>query len=158
MDQQDNHNHPVESKRRKDKGKLIFLAVIAVAVILVYLSQRSDVALPDWPDDLPAALAQAKQEDRKVLVFFADRPPSAIARRMSTTTLKKNVGNIKKGKFITVLVQVKKTDELIKRYNVSRFPTFLVLDAEGKVLNRRVGLVGEVPFSKGFLDCSDPKP
>jgi len=157
MDQQDNHNQAVEAKPRKDRGKLIFLAVIAVAVILVYMSQQSGAELPDWPDDLPTALAKAGQEDRKVLVFFAGSPPSANARRMSTTTLGKNSKHIKRGKFITVLIQIKKTDDLAKRYSVSKFPTFLLLDAEGKVLNRRAGFVGEVAFRNGFLDCSDVK-
>ena len=155
MDQQDNHDQPVNTKRLKDRGKLIFLALVAVAVILVYISQQSGVELPNWPDDLSAALAQAKQEDRKVLVFFANSPPSTNARRMSTATLNKNAGYIAKGKFIKVLIRIKKTDDLAKRYNVEDFPTFLLLDAQGQVLNRRVGFVGEVAFRNGFLDCSE---
>ena len=158
MDQQDNNDRPVEAKRRKDRGKLIFLAVIAVAFVLVYMSQRSGAELPDWPGDLSAALVKAGQEGRKVLVFFAGSPPSEDARRMSTTTLSKNARHIAQGKFIKVLVQLEKTDELARRYSIAKLPTFLLLDAQGKVLNRRVGMVGEVAFNKGFLDCSDPKP
>ena len=81
-----------------------------------------------------------------------------VLRRMSTTTLSKNRKHIERSKFIKVLIQLKKTDELARRYSIAKLPTFLLLDAEGKVLNRRVGLVGEVAFNKGFLDCSDPKP
>lgn len=157
MDQQDSRDESAEAKRRK--GKLIFLSIIAVAVILVYISQRSGSELPDWPGDLPAALARAKQEDRKVLVFFASDPPSGIARIMSTTTLEKNAKFIERGKFITVLVQLKKSDELAKRYKISKLPTFLLLDSDGKEMNRRTGRVGEVPFNLGFLDCSEvPEP
>ena len=155
MDQQDNHDKAVEAKRRRDKGKLIFLSLIAAAVILVYISQQSGVELPNWPGDLSAALVQARQGDRKVLVFFADSPPSTTARNMSTTTLKMNDKHITEDKFIKVLIQVAKTDEPAKRYNVKDFPTFLLLDAQGKVLNRRVGFVGEVAFRIGFLDCSE---
>jgi hypothetical protein len=155
MDQQDNNDQAAAAKRRKDKGKFIFLAIISVVVILVYISQQSGVELPDWPGDLSAGLAQAKQEERKVLVFFASSPPSEDARSMSTATLRKNAKHIKSGKFITLLIQGKKTDEQFKRYNVTALPTFLLLDSEGKVLNRRVRFVGEVPFNKGFLDCSD---
>jgi len=156
MDQKDNHDQPVEAKRRKDRGKLIFLTVIAVAVILVYISQRSGAELPNWPGDLPAALAKAVKADKKVLVFFAGSPPSATARWMSRTTLYKNNAYIRE-KFVSVLVQVKLTDEPAKSYNISRFPTFLVLDARGKELNRRVGKVGQTQFRDGFLDCSDVK-
>ena len=157
MDQQDNHNQAVEAKCRKDRGKLIFLVVIAVAVILVYMSQQSGAELPDWPGDLSAALTKAKQEDRKVLVFFADSPPSTNDRRMSTMTLYNNRKHIERGKFIRVLVQVKKTDDPAKQYGISDFPTFLLLDAQGKELNRRVGFVGELAFRNGFLDCSEVK-
>ncbi len=158
MDQQDNRDQPVDTKRRKDRGKLIFLAVIVVAVVLVYMSQQSGAELPNWPGDLSKALAKAKREDKKVLVFFAGSPPSTIARQMSTTTLSKNNAHIR-DKFIAVLVQTKLSDDLAKRYNVSILPTFLLLDAQGKELNRRVGFVGEVAFRNGFLDCSEvPKP
>ena len=157
MDQQDNHDQAVDTKRRKDKAKLIFLVLIAAAVLLVYISQQSGAELPDWPGDLSAALVQAKQEDRKVLVFFADTPPSTTARNMSTTTLKKNARHIARGKFIKVLIQVAKTDDPAKRYNVKNLPTFLLLDAQGKVLNRRAGFVGEAAFQNGFLDCSEVK-
>jgi len=106
---------------------------------------------------MSAALVQAKQEDRKVLVFFAETPPSTTARNMSTTTPQKNAKHITRGKFIKVLIQVAKTDDPAKRYNVKNFPTFLLLDAQGKVLNRRVGFVGEAAFQNGFLDCSEVK-
>jgi hypothetical protein len=153
MDQQDNHDRPVEAKRRKDRAKLIFMGVLAVAVILVYISQQRAPELPDWSGDLPTALAQAEKEDRKLLVFFAGSPPSTNARRMSTTTLRKNSPRIRDRKLITVLIRVKKTDELAKRYDVRELPTFLLLDARGKELNRRVGFVGHMPFVTGFLDC-----
>ncbi len=155
MDQQDNSNQQDKAKSRKDKGKLVFLVIIAVAVALVYMSQQSGAELPKWSDDLPKALAQAKQEDRKVLVFFAGKPPSNDARLMSTKTLKMNAKQIEKGKFIKVLIQIAKTDELAKRYDIKTLPTFLLLDAQGVELNRRVGFVGQVPFAKGFLDCSE---
>jgi thiol-disulfide isomerase/thioredoxin len=148
----------VEAKRRVDRGKLIFLAVIIVAVALVYISQQSGAELPDWPDDLEAALIQAKKEDRKVLVFFAGSPPSTVARTMSTGTLKKNAKQIKRGKLITVLVQVRKTEDPAKKYGVQEYPTFLLLGSDGKELNRRVGFVGQSQFSIGFLDCSKVHP
>jgi hypothetical protein len=87
MDQQDNNDRPVDTKRRKDRGKLIFLATVVVAVVLVYISQQSGAELPKWPGDLPTALVKAKQENRKVLVFFASNPPSEDARHMYSTKM-----------------------------------------------------------------------
>ena len=154
MNQQASNDQPVATKRRMDRGKLIFLLIFVLAMIAVYISQRSGAELPDWPGDLQAALAQAKQENRRVLVFFAGDPPSKNARDMATKTLQKNAGPIKDGKFITVLIQGKKSDELFKRYKISKLPTFLLLDGEDKELNRRDGFVGQGAFGGGFLKCT----
>lgn len=157
MDQQDHQDHqdqPGQTGRGKDRGKFIFLAIIVVAVFLVYISQRSGAELPKWPGDLAAALSKAEKEDRKILVFFAGYPPSTDAREMSRMTLVQNSKHIKDRKLITVLIQLKKTDDMAKRYKISDLPTFLLLDPKGKELNRRVGFVGQAPFSLEFLDCS----
>ena len=154
MDQQNSNDQAIDSKRRRDRGKLIFGNVAVVAVALVYILQLSGAELPDWPDDLPAALAQAKKEDRRVLVFFAGNPASENARNMSRKTLDKNMKHIKRGKFLTVLLQVKKTDAVAKKYSISALPTFLLLDGDGKELNRRTGFVGQAAFHGGFLDCT----
>jgi thioredoxin-related protein len=155
MNQQGDPSHSSETKRRKDKGKLVFLIIIAVAIALVYLSQQSGAELPDWPGDLTQALAQAKQEDRRVLVFFASKSPSANARQISRRTLTKSAKQIERGKFIKVFIQVRKTDELVKRYGIPDLPAFLILDPQGKELNRRIGFIGAAAFRTGFLYCTE---
>jgi len=156
MDQQDTKDQPTKAKQPIDRGKLVFAIVIAVAVVLVYMMQQSGTELPDWPGDLPAALAKAANEDRKVLVFFAGSPPSQDARNMSTKTLRHNAKNIRSHKLITVLIRLEKNDELSKRYKISeKLPVFLLLDSKGKELNRRAGFVGQTSFSQGFLDCAE---
>ncbi len=158
MDQLDTKDAPIEKKKARDRGKLIFLGVFILAVILVYITQQSGAALSDWPGDLQAALTKAKKEDRKVLVFFADKRPSTTARNMSTRTLKKNGKHISNRKLITVLLKVDKTGESAQRYRIRTLPTFILLDSEGKELNRRVGFVGEVSFRNDFLDCGKVMP
>ncbi len=157
MDPQDTKDQPAGTKQRIDRGKLIFGIVIAVAVVAVYMFQRSGAELPKWPGDLAAALAQAEKEDRKILVFFAADPPSTTARNMSTKTLKHNAKNIKTRKLICVLVRAKQDNELTKRYKISskKLPVFLLLDSKGKELNRRSGFVGQTAFGGGFLDCQE---
>ena len=156
MAQQDDQAASSHRKATHRKGKLIFIGAIAVVALVVYMTQRSGSELPNWPGNLQAALEKAKQEHRKVLVFFAANPPSTTARRMAKMTLPKNAAAIRKGRFITVLVRTESPrSDLARRYKLKRLPTFLLLDAAGVELNRRVGFVGEVPFRKGFLDCSE---
>jgi len=157
MNQQDDSSQPSAPQQRTARGKMIFLAVVAVAVVVIYISQQSGVELPDWPGDVDKALAQGKSEDRRILLFFAGKSPSEEARWMSRKTLAKNRSRIKKDKLICVLVRGGRNTETAKRYKVSALPTFILLDPQGNELNRRIGRVGEVAFRDGFLDCSDVK-
>ena len=50
-----------------------------------------------------------------------------VLRRMSMTTRSKNRKYIERGKFIKVLIRIKKTDDPAKLYSASNFPTFLLL-------------------------------
>jgi len=154
MNQQDDPNRQAAQKRRGDRGKMIFLVIIVVAVAVIYWSQQSDVGLPKWPGDVDKALAEGKAENRRILLFFAGKPPSETARRMSRKTLKHNRARLRKDKIICVLVRAKRDGDLAKKYKVSEFPTFILLDNLGKELNRRVGFIGEVAFRDSFLDCT----
>ena len=44
--------------------------------------------------------------------------------------------------------------DLAKRYKLTKLPTMVILDANGKELNRREGFIGEVEFRRGFLDLT----
>jgi len=138
--------------------KVGFLLAAAIAAGLVYwFFQTGETFLKSWPIDLDDTLARAKQTDRKVLAFFVSDPPSAAALRLSKTTLakKSNEQAIRDGKFIRVRVV---TDDLkgdlARRYKLTMLPAMIVLDANGKELNRREGFIGEVDFRHGLLDLT----
>ncbi len=136
-----------------------FLVVALIAAGLIYgFFQTKESILPSWPEDLNAALARAKQTDRKVLVLFMANPPGPDSVFMASVTLSKsqNQQAIQNGKFARVKVIVNSLDsDLAHRYKLTRLPTMMILAPGGNELNRREGRVGEVPFLHGFLDLTE---
>ena len=134
----------------------IIVAVVISAVIWKY--RQTETFLKDWPEDLNAALADANQTNRRVLAVFISNPPNAEAVENAEYALAKpkNKQAIQDGKFARVKVTVNSLDsDLARRYKLTHLPTMLILDAKGGELNRREGVVGEVPFLHGFLDLTD---
>ena len=151
----DNQTAAAKPKTVDRRIKIVFLAVVLVGAAVVYVLQRRTPGF-DWPGDLDKALKQARDQKRRVLVFFTASPKSATARRLIQTTLYKNAQAMAKERVIKVNVSL---DTELKsatavRYKISSLPTFVLLSPEGKELNRREGFVGEVDFHKGFLDRS----
>jgi hypothetical protein len=147
---------------RKSKGadrwvKLGFLVVAAGIVVFIWWSLRNP-SMPGWDDDLDAALVQARDENRKVVVFFMSKPPGTIDRWNWDNILIKE-GNQKAladGKFLRVKMQVSSDlqSEPAKRHKLKKLPTLILLGPDGKELNRREGKLGELDFRDGFLNCA----
>lgn len=166
------HNNPPQARpstprrrpRRDRAVKLGFLAALTVIAAAVWWHQRSGPQWPRWRIDLPAALADARANRRRVLLLFLADPPGHFARELKRHTFakKKNRQAVEEGRFIPVRVSLA-TDlrsDLARDYRIRKLPTLLILDSEGKELNRREGadICPEVPFRKGFLDLTDVQP
>lgn len=123
------------------------------------LIQQKDPSLltKNWLNDLDKALSQAKEENRPVLVFFVGETLKDTTRRMLKTTLSKSLNQkaIADGKFIRVHVKLDFAlkSEPTKQYKIQTLPTMVILDSNGKELNRRKGFIGEMDFRSGFFDC-----
>ncbi len=145
-------------ERRDLYVKLAFLAVALVGAWFIYTQVQTGDVLKGWPEGVEKALARAKETDRRVLVLFTDDPPGATARRLSRTTLAKphNVQAIREGKFVRARQSIDSLDSpLARRFAIDKLPTMLILAPDGKEINRREGMIGEVPFREGFLDGSE---
>ena len=158
MTQSAKHRQSSQAGRSDRWVKIGFLIVAVVIGTVIYLYLQNDTLLKGWPEDLSAALADAKQTNRRVLVVFVSNPPNADAVRNADFALGKpqNKAAIQEGKFARVKVTVNSLDsDMARRYKLTHLPTMLILDAKGGELNRREGVVGEVPFLHGFLDLTE---
>lgn len=144
--------------RADRRVKLVFLLAAAAVAGAVYLYiQRGANILPDWGQDLDAALRQARQEDRRLVVMFLSDPPGELTRQLARTTLRKSENRraIQDARVICVKVRLDTalTGELARRHRITQLPTTVLLSPAGEELNRRVLMIGEVDFRQGFLDC-----
>jgi len=142
---------------RQRKGKLILLLIIVGMAIFVWVRvQRSGPPLPGWGKDLEAAMKQAAEGGRRTVILFHASSPSQATRDLIKRVL--THAEIKKalegGKFIRVRLKTSLGSPVAKKYKIRDLPTVVVVDSEGKELNRRVGYVSFAEFRAGFLDCT----
>ena len=135
--------------------KIGFVLVLIAAGVAVYLFQQRDLNINGWENDLNAALAKGKAENRMIVAFFVDTPPSDIARTIAKRRIPKpdNVQALKEGRFIPVVVSLKEgvNSDLAKTYNITRLPTLVVFNSTGTERNRHEGSIGETDFRQIFL-------
>ncbi len=129
-----------------------FALLMAAACFLT-----AEVQAAEWQTDLPKAQSLAKSEKKEVLLDFngSDWCPPCKA-------LRKNVLSSPQFQSYAdtnlVLVDVdfprhksqteeqkKANEQLAAKYNVEGFPTIIVLDQDGQVLDKSTGYGGETP-------------
>lgn len=155
MGEQDDSGHPAtDPAGRGGRGKLIFGLVLVAACVAVYFIQRKPPPeLQEWAN-LDKALAQAKAENRLVVVLFVGDPLRDKTKRMLQTTLAntQNKAAIKKGRFIRAKLEVGSADsDAARKYGIEEFPTMAVLTPDGKERNRMEGFIGETGFREELL-------
>src|ERR1051325_3693222 len=130
---------------------------LTATLLAAFAIYQVSAAEGDWLNSLPKALEHAKKEKKLVLLDFngSDWCPPCIK-------LKKDVfGSADFKKFAKdnlVLVDVDfprrkaqpadikaANDALSEKYKIEGFPTIIVLNADGKEVNREVGYDGESP-------------
>lgn len=161
MNQQNEPSSPATPAAGPSKGdrkvKLIFLAVAIVAAGIIYWMQKGAPEITgNWPSDLPKVLEQAKKENRKVMALFTESTPGEDEREMAKGTLSKaaNRQALEEGKFLCARVNVPSlSSDEARKYAIQKLPTWIVMDSDGHELNRRVGVIGEMEFRNGFLNC-----
>ena len=150
------------AKSSRDRWiKIGFVLVLAAVAVAIYSFQRRDLRIEGWGNDLPAALAQARAENRMVVVFFASSPPSDTAREIAQRRIPKpdNVQALKDGNFIPVIVSLDENlnSDAATKYKLTTLPTLLVLRPDGTERNRHEGMIGEVNFRQDLLRVNPTK-
>lgn len=151
------------TERKNRKGKLIFLGLIVVVGLLIYMYQRRDLSIPGWRNDFEATMSDAKKEGKMVVVLFTAQPPGEIARNIAVrVNMPANVDALfgkdgKGGKYIAVVASISKSSSLVRQYEITQFPTLMVLYPDGTIRNRHNGEIGEVPFRAEFLEYKGGK-
>ena len=101
-------------------------------------------------------LAQAKRENKRVLIdFWADW--CAACKKMNATTFKDTrIGNLMNYTFVNYAVNMDKDPdgkELVEKYKVKAFPTYIIVNPDGTEYNRIVGSNTVEAFATALKDA-----
>ena len=143
--------------------------------LIALLFALSLPAFAEWKTDFPAAKTQAQKENKVLLLDFTGSDWCGWCIKMKKETLDEKAFKDYAEKNL-VLVEVdfperkaqaaalKKANEALqKQYNVEGFPTFLLLDANGKEIGRQGGYLKGGPAAfitkiEGWKKAAGVKP
>lgn len=109
----------------------------------------SEVCLAD-------VLAQAKRENKRVLVDFWATWCHACMQMNKTTFRDTRIGNLMNYTFVNYAVDVDNDPDgksLVEKFNIKAFPTYLILNPDGTEYNRVVGSNPVEGFAKALTDA-----
>ena len=128
-------------------------------ILILTMSASVIMAQNNWNVDYNKAMAKAKVEKKPVLVLFTGSdwcPPCHILE--SRIFESKKFEDYAKDNLILVMAdfpkrkqnqlsieQQQKNNKLAVKFGIRGFPTVLLLDTNGKVLDKKVGFGGETP-------------
>ncbi len=150
---------PPSSKKptRKDhRTKIVFLIVVLAVVTIIYLSQRKDPKLKGWVSSLPAAQQQAREKDTNLIVLFTRQSMThddkkIVKKCLNLSQTRKELGRLG---YIKAHLRVEDDPDSAQRYEITRTPTLVLLDATGNVLKKHEGFLTDLDFTNNFLDGS----
>ena len=140
--------------RRGGRGIGVWFLIAAAIGLYVYSSRprKSDIS---WSTDLPAALNQARTDQRPILVDFQAAWCGPCEWMKREVFPRKEVAQVLKT-WIPVQIDIDAQPRVAEQYGVEAYPTFMVLSADGKELLRREGAMSPEEFVE-FLRTSDPR-
>ena len=105
---------------------------------------------------LTDVLAQAKRENKRVLIDLWATWCHACMQMNKTTFRDTRIGNLMNYSFVNYAVDVDHdpdAKELVEKFNIKAFPTYLILNPDGTEYNRVVGSNPVERFAKALTDA-----
>lgn len=138
-----------EAQQRKQKEKAAEKDTIIDEGKGVNFIKGSEVRFAD-------VLAQAKRENKRVLVDFWATWCHACIQMNKTTLRDTRIGNLLNYTFVNYSVDMDNDPdgkELVEKYNIQAFPTYLILNPDGTKFNQVVGSNTVEGFAKALTDA-----
>jgi len=136
---------------------------IAIGLLAGWAFLQAGAAELEWQTDLAKAQAQAKKENKLVMLDFTGSDWCGWCKKLDAEVFSKSdFSEYAKKNLVLVEVdfprfkklsvdQQKANNALQEKYKIEGYPTIIVLDGEGK----QVGQLGYMPSPKPFIDQLD---
>jgi len=133
--------------------KVGFVSAIVIVSVSLWLNVCRDPPIMGWGTNFDAAMHEAKEKGTNLVVMFTRSPMGHEDKRMVMENMgrKEITSALDELGYVCVHLNTSDQKQLAEKLEVKTTPTFLLLDADGKVLNRIVGLVNSLTFCHEFL-------
>ena len=140
------------------KKIVLALGIIIVGLILVFVisnqGQKNSKELQNqstgqidlqWNSDLDASIKQAQKENKSILIdFYADWCHNF--KDLDTKTLNNVDVKQKLHNYILVKINGDKSPEIMSKYNITGYPTLMLLDKDGNIIKTQIGFIDSPEF------------
>jgi thioredoxin-like negative regulator of GroEL len=104
-----------------------------------------------WRHNYTAACQEARQTNRPILIDVGAEWCAWCKKLDATSFRDPEVVRRVAGSYVAFHLDADKQEALVQKFQISSFPTLLVVSADGKILGRREGYVGAVEL-KNWLE------
>ena len=156
-EQEENTTQAAKPKSAKDRVvKIAFLVIAMGAAGTIYMMQRKDPELRGWGRNLGEALREAKARQTKVVVLFTRSPMGYNDKKMVKRCMRlgPTVRVLRHLGYPKVHLRTQADESEVQRYHVTKSPTVLLLDSDGKVLKKHEGFMTDLSFCNNMLGVS----
>ncbi|MFT4523091.1 MAG: thiol:disulfide interchange protein [Bacteroidia bacterium] len=132
-------------------NRLFSKGLIALSILVLFVQAKTEVhseGITFFAGTFKAAKQKAKTENKMIFIDAYTQwcgPCKSMSKNVFTL---KSVGTYYNSNFINLKVDMEEAEGLFigKKYQVARYPTFLFLDANGKLIQKEEGSVNSDVF------------
>ncbi len=124
--------------RKSPMARWALAALVAGTLIVFFTSSGTGSPPAGWSDNPQTALSEASETGRRVVMGFY-LPGCSPCAAMEHEVLPARPVRAALGGFVPVLVNAITNPQLAERYQVESTPTYIITDAQGNLLAKRVG-------------------
>lgn len=163
-----NRGHEAENQPQPPQSgssgawRWIFAAVVALILVVFFTNQQGnqtaydeDAPAVSWRSDYAAAMQQAKDDNKPVLLAF-HASWCGPCNQMKKTTYHDADVMTQAENYITVMIDVDNQNDVAGEYQVSGIPAYIILSPEGEVQERFVGYHPPDSFAKKLKNATSP--
>ena len=112
---------------RKKPAKRGWLFILAALILIVIITLRDSFRSIDWIDDYRSGVEMSQQLDLPILLMFQSSDNSDCDKMMKYTHNDINVIKYITANFVPVLIDAGSNKPLVDKYDISQYPTHIVI-------------------------------